>query len=134
MPLYEWQCETCASTFEMLLPVRGASRAERCPQCGRKARRIMSAGVLGAGRARPDFGLETTPDARRDRSKDDFAIPPMARFCGMDDKAARRLAAYKSGRGHEYDDRQAALQEYRKREGIGPSAKPKKKARLHAEQ
>ncbi len=134
MPLYEWQCETCASTFEVLAPTARASRAERCPQCGRRARRIMSAGVLGIGRARPDLGVEAGPGARRGHGKDDFPIPPMARFCGMDDKTAERFAAYKAGRGHEYDDRQATIQERRKQEGVEPPAKLKKKAKLTAKQ
>ncbi|MGH8013264.1 MAG: hypothetical protein ACREQ4_12260 [Candidatus Binataceae bacterium] len=35
----------------------------------------------------------------------------------MDDKSAQRFAAYKAGRGHEYDDRQAAHQELTKQRG-----------------
>ena len=92
----------------------------------------MSAGVLGIGRARLDPGDADSGAGRR--GGEDFPIPPMARFCGMDDRAARRVAAYKAGRGHEYDDRQAALKELRKREGVEPRAKPRKKTGLHAKQ
>jgi hypothetical protein len=35
----------------------------------------------------------------------------------MDDKSAERFAAYKAGRGHEYDDKQAAHQEMLKKRG-----------------
>ena len=104
----------------------------------------MSAAVLGGRAPRPDLGLDAGPGnhgnhgthgARGGHGANDFAIPPMARFCGMDDKTAQRLAAYKSGRGNEYDDRQAALQERRKKEGVeapaaqAKPAKPKKKHR-----
>ena len=36
----------------------------------------------------------------------------------MDDKSAERFAAYKGGRGHEYDDKQAAQADLRKRRGV----------------
>jgi hypothetical protein len=35
----------------------------------------------------------------------------------MDDKSAARFAAYKTGRGHEYDDKQATVAERRKQRG-----------------
>lgn len=135
MPLYEWQCESCRSTFEVLAPLSRATRPERCPECGRRASRVMSAAVLGGRAQGPDLGLDDGPGthgAHGSHGANDFAIPPMARFCGMDDKTAQRLAAYKSGRGNEYDDRQAALQERRKKEGVeapAAPAKPKKKRR-----
>lgn len=136
MPLYEWQCESCRSTFEVLASLSQAARKERCPQCGSRARRIMSAGVLGIGRAaRPDLGLEDAPNAQHRHDGNSFAIPPLARFCGMDDKTAERFAAYKAGRGHEYDDRQAAIQERRKKEGIeAPVKKKKNNHKRHAKQ
>jgi putative FmdB family regulatory protein len=40
MPLFEYQCPSCASRFELL--VRGASKA-RCPECGSsKVTRLLS--------------------------------------------------------------------------------------------
>lgn len=36
----------------------------------------------------------------------------------MDDKSAERFAAYKMGRGAEYDDKSAAKEDLRKRRGL----------------
>jgi putative FmdB family regulatory protein len=130
MPLYEWRCEACGSAFEALAALWRARRAERCPRCGGKAQRIMSAPVLGIGRARRELGDAGFGAGRR--GGEDFPIPPMARLCGMDDQSARRLAAYKAGRGHEYDDRQGALEELRKREGVEPAPKAGNRSGLHA--
>lgn len=45
-------------------------------------------------------------------------MPDSARLCWMDDKSAERFAAYKMGRGAEYDDKSAAKEELRKRRGL----------------
>lgn len=42
MPIYEYRCEACTHTFEVL-HLSSAAAAEPCPECGAKdPRRIMS--------------------------------------------------------------------------------------------
>jgi hypothetical protein len=45
-------------------------------------------------------------------------VPDFARLCWMDDRSAERFAAYKLGRGAEYDDKSAASEELRKQRGL----------------
>ncbi len=117
MPLYEYQCEPCGLTFEALAPI--TRTRHQCPECERPARRIMSAPVLG-GSAREEG------DAFDARARSEVPpIPPMARLCGMDDRAAERLAWHKAGRGTEYEERSAASAERKKlRAQSGAKKKP----------
>lgn len=127
MPLYEYRCEPCRLTFEALAPITSIRGRRECPNCERPARRIMSAPVLGAAarEEHDDF------DARARREVP--PIPPMARFCGMDDRSAERLAWHKAGRGTEYDDRSAASAEKKKRgAGGAPPRKPAAAAKTAA--
>jgi len=55
-------------------------------------------------------------------------VPAVARPCWMDDRAAARFAAYKHGRGAEYDDTVAARAETRKKYGTKEKEPP---ARAH---
>ena len=50
MPVYEYRCHRCASTYEKL--VRGADRADTaaCPECGRPGTKVLSV-VASVGRA-----------------------------------------------------------------------------------
>lgn len=50
-------------------------------------------------------------------------MPDFARLCWMDDRSAERFAAYKLGRGAEYDDKAAAGEELRKKRGL-PATPP----------
>ena len=51
-------------------------------------------------------------------------------MCWMDDRSASRLAAYKHGRGAEYDDTMAARDEAKKK--YGAAEKPSSHARGHS--
>jgi putative FmdB family regulatory protein len=116
MPIYEWRCQPCELTFEGLATAAEAVKARPCPECGRRAKRIMSAArfaVKGEARA---AGAQA-PQAN-DVTK--LQPPPWARMCWMDDRSAARFAAYKLGRGAEYDDTMAAREERRKNEGLPP--------------
>jgi hypothetical protein len=42
----------------------------------------------------------------------------------MDDRSAERFAAYKLGRGAEYDDKSAAREDLRKKRGLPPTPAP----------
>ena len=115
MPLYECRCERCGLTFEVLAPVSARMKGRPCPECGGAARRILSAvsfSISGAGRAEAS---EERTDPRADVTK--LRVPPQARLCWMDDRSAARFAAYKHGRGAEYDDRMAAREEVKKQRG-----------------
>ncbi len=56
-------------------------------------------------------------------------LPPSARFCWMNDQAAERFAAYRMGRGAEYDDHQALARELREQRGhpTAKRARPRRK-------
>jgi putative FmdB family regulatory protein len=120
MPIYEWNCVVCDFSFEALASVTEAHAPRRCPECGEPAGRIISACIIGAGAASQAAstvdaagGADRHGHQHRRRSP----IPEPARLCWMDDKSAERFAAYRSGRGHEYDDKQAASAERRKQRG-----------------
>ncbi|HVC44461.1 MAG TPA: zinc ribbon domain-containing protein [Candidatus Binataceae bacterium] len=110
MPLYECRCEPCGVTFEVLVPLSAARmRSRPCPQCARPARRIISAVSFMMGGGSPPPGAGRSDPSRRDVTS--LKVPPSARLCWMDDKSASRFAAYKHGRGAEYDDTVAARAE-----------------------
>jgi putative FmdB family regulatory protein len=121
MPLYECCCEPCRLTFEVLAQSSASRmRTRPCPECGRPARRIISAVSFSVdrGRKRPDV-------ARIGPSRPDVTslkVPPSARLCWMDEKSAARFAAYKHGRGAEYDDTVAAREERTKQLGLPQKA------------
>jgi hypothetical protein len=97
-------------------------KSRPCPNCGRAARRIISAvafTVEGGTRA------SSTPDVTQ------YKVPPPARLCWMDDRSAARYAAYKHGRGEEYDDKTQAREEAKKK-GDEPPSKPATTAHQHA--
>ena len=51
MPMYEYECVKCHHRFEKIENV-GASETRKCPKCGRKAGRMVSAAAIqfkGAG-------------------------------------------------------------------------------------
>ena len=113
MPLYECRCERCELTFEVLAPLSSSGLKSRpCPDCGRAARRIISAvsfTVEGGAHA------SSTPDVTQ------LKVPPPARLCWMDERSAARYAAYKHGRGAEYDDKTHAREEAKKKRAEPPT-------------
>jgi putative FmdB family regulatory protein len=141
MPIYECCCEACGITFEILARVSEANRKRPCPRCARPARRVVSAFAIGSAWAVADVATvnSATPSPagakhshaghahhanaqpeRRNRPK----IPDFARLCWMDDRSAERFAAYKLGRGAEYDDKSAAREDLRKKRGLPPTPAP----------
>jgi putative FmdB family regulatory protein len=123
MPLYECRCERCELTFEVLAPLSSSGMKSRpCPNCGRAARRIISAVAFTVeGGARSN----STPDVTQ------LKVPPPARLCWMDDRSAARFAAYKHGRGAEYDDKTHERAEARKKRDA-PAQEPAAAAHPHA--
>lgn len=41
MPLYEYYCDKCDKIFESVQPISKSDQPAACPECGRKADRIM---------------------------------------------------------------------------------------------
>jgi len=122
MPLYECHCRHCDYVFEALLPLKAAgARSHPCPECGRGARRLLSAVTLGRG-ARREAPRETAPSKGSDVTK--LSVPPPAQICWMDKPSSARYAAYLNGRGAEYEETVAAKAEKRRKEGIPADKKP----------
>jgi putative FmdB family regulatory protein len=110
MPLYEYFCSACARSFEALIPLSASKEpTQACPGCSLPAYRILSAVSIASvprGRAEAQDGrADPVTDVTR------LKLPPSARLCWMDDHAAARLAAYKAGRGAEYEDTVAVRKE-----------------------
>jgi putative FmdB family regulatory protein len=56
MPLYEYHCRSCKTTFELLRPMRDATSKATCPSGHAGATRVIS---LVAARAQGSDGAET---------------------------------------------------------------------------
>jgi len=123
MPLYECYCGQCETAFEVLLPLREASaKSHSCPECGRRARRMLSAVTLGRG------GREEAPPERAPAKGSDvtrLSLPPPAQICWMDKPSTSRYAAYLHGRGAEYDETVAGQTEKQRQSGVPAKKKPK---------
>jgi putative FmdB family regulatory protein len=149
MPIYECSCEACGITFEILAPVSEANRKRPCPRCARPARRVVSPFAIGSARALAESAAAhasapSPADAKHSHpghAKHSHAVhahhpnaqpgrrsrptvPDFARLCWMDDRSAERFAAYKLGRGAEYDDKSAAREDLRKKRGLPPAPSP----------
>jgi putative FmdB family regulatory protein len=121
MPIYECRCDACKSTFEVLAPLsRSNDKTRPCPDCGGPARRIISVVSFSVAGAAADGGPESRP---RPGNLDvtQLRLPNAARLCWMDDRSASRLAAYKTGRGAEYDDTVAAREDLQRKRGEPPA-------------
>jgi len=115
MPLYEWRCGVCDLTFEALAAASASKRRRACPICRRPSARVMSAARFHSGKTAPP--LDTRPSGRKS-DVTQLKVPSPARLCWMDDRSASRLAAYKHGRGAEYDDTMATREETEKKYGV----------------
>jgi putative FmdB family regulatory protein len=141
MPIYECSCDACGITFEILARVSESNRKRRCPQCDRPAHRMVSAFAIGSARATADVAAAnsaTPAPTVREHAHAGHAhhgnaqpghrsrptVPDFARLCWMDDRSAERFAAYKLGRGAEYDDKSAAREDLRKKRGLPPTPAP----------
>lgn len=131
MPLYEYHCGGCGTSFEALV-FHNASKLEAhpCPRCGDSSRRILSP-VNFAGDAR----MQRSPQTHVRGGKPDvtsLTLPPGGRLCWMDDKSAARLAAYRAGRGAEYDDTVAARKDAALQHGENESTSPSPASHSHS--
>jgi putative FmdB family regulatory protein len=54
MPLYEYRCQTCGKSFEMLRRMKDADQDLECPECkSQKVERLYSGFATGGGCASP---------------------------------------------------------------------------------
>src|SRR5690348_11836498 len=118
MPLYECRCERCDLTFEVLAPLSARMKARPCPECGGSSQRVLSAATLARGGSSRS-GAPRESARRSDVTK--LTLPPHERLCWMDDHSASRIAAYRRGRGAEFDDTVAAREELQKKRAEPPA-------------
>jgi putative FmdB family regulatory protein len=65
MPVYEFECEECASRFEELTP--SDTRSLACPECGSVRTRRLISPVSPAGRQPRGAGVRSEESRRRER-------------------------------------------------------------------
>jgi putative FmdB family regulatory protein len=131
MPLYEYFCGGCRASFEALVPLSASQQgAHTCPTCGERSRRILSAVNFAVERRTPSLAQGRTRDGKPDVTS--LRLPPAARLCWMDDQSAARLAAYKAGRGAEYDDTVANRNEVAVQHADGASGRPDQTTHSHS--
>jgi len=72
LPLYEYKCEKCGHQFEKI-EGHNASETKKCPKCGAKAQRMLSAAAIqfkGSGWYVTDYGKKTSSPASGEKSSD----------------------------------------------------------------
>jgi len=81
MPTYEYQCRSCARRFEARQSIMASPR-RRCPHCGKKVDRLISAGAgflfKGSGFYSTDY--RSTPyreAAKKDRDREGGGTTPL---------------------------------------------------------
>jgi len=65
MPLYEYACENCQKTFEVVQKFSDAP-LEKCPECGSSVKKLMSLGgfdLKGAGWFTTDYKKKSSSDS-----------------------------------------------------------------------
>lgn len=119
MPIYEYYCLTCDSTFEMLTSLSESAKKKACPDCGRKAPRTVSAfAIASGGNGHHEGATPLVAQQSKDPRPLCMKYPQVPLSCHMDEPSLKRFVAHKMGRGAEYDDKQAAASEKRKQRGI----------------
>ena len=71
MPLYEYQCTQCAERVEIIQRVSDPQYS-RCPKCGGKMRKLMSAPALqfkGSGFYKTDYAATKAPAGEKSETK-----------------------------------------------------------------
>ena len=119
MPLYEYHCPSCDLTFEVLTSLSEASKKKPCPECGRRAPRIVSAfAIASGGDNHRDSDAAAVAQQPRDPRPPCMKYPQIPLSCHMDEPSLRRFVAHAQGRGNEHDDKVAKQAETRKQRGI----------------
>jgi len=119
MPLYEYHCPSCDLTFEVLASLSEASKKKPCPECGRRAPRIVSAfAIASSGNGHHESEAAPVAQQARDPRPPCMQYPQVPLSCHMDEPSLRRFVAHAQGRGNEHDDKAAKQAETRKQRGI----------------
>ncbi len=135
MPIYECHCLGCDLTFEVLAPLSRAGRRHPCPRCNRPAPRIASAFAIASGASARESKTETGAAKMPAASKTPplcLRHPNVPMLCHMEPKAAARWLARYNGRVAEYDDRQGAREDLRRKRGLPPEPPPRPSAHSHS--
>jgi putative FmdB family regulatory protein len=97
MPTYEYQCRSCARRFEARQSITASPRT-RCPHCGKKVHRMISAGAgflfKGSGFYTTDY--RSTPyqeAARKDNAQAGGGSAPLAGNTPSKDGAGEKMEA-----------------------------------------
>ena len=78
MPLYEYKCSKCGTTFEVIQKITDAP-IKKCPQCGGRTKKIMSPSALqfkGSGWYITDYAgknKDTAPQQTKPGKKEETA-------------------------------------------------------------
>jgi putative FmdB family regulatory protein len=88
MPLYEYKCPECGSTFEVIEKVSDKLK-KKCPKCGAVAKRLLSAPAIqfkGSGWYVTDYAQESrqkspskgkpSPEKKKDKDKKETKTNP----------------------------------------------------------
>ena len=99
MPLYEYHCPSCDLTFEVLASLSEASKKKPCPECGRRAPRIVSAfAIASSGNGHHESEAAPVAQQARDPRPPCMQYPQIPLSCHMDEPSLRRFVAHAQGR------------------------------------
>jgi putative FmdB family regulatory protein len=97
MPTYEYQCRSCAHQFDAFQSIT-ASPLTRCPQCGRRVDRLISAGAgflfKGSGFYTTDYRSKPYAEAaKKDPDRGGSRREPVAGSAPSGDGAGQKKEA-----------------------------------------
>ena len=95
MPTYEYQCRSCAQRFEARQSIKASPRT-RCPHCGKKVDRLISAGAgflfKGSGFYTTDYRSKPYQEAAK-KDREEGARPPLAGSTSSKDSTGQKMEA-----------------------------------------
>ena len=119
MPLYEYHCLACDHVFEELCSLSEASKKKPCPDCGKRAPRIVSSFAISHGASgEPYDPVVASQKNSRDPRPLCMQHSQIPLSCHMDEYSVKRFAAHASGNGNEFDDKISQAKEVRKQRGL----------------
>jgi len=97
MPTYEYQCRACAHRFDARQSIKAAPRT-RCPDCGKKVDRLISAGAgflfKGAGFYATDYRSQPYQEAaKKDKAQEGSGRVPLPETAPPNGGPGQRLEA-----------------------------------------
>jgi putative FmdB family regulatory protein len=97
MPTYEYQCRSCAQRFEARQSIRASPRT-RCPHCGKKVDRLISAGAgflfKGSGFYSTDYRSKPYQEAaKKDKDREGTGTVPLPASAHSKDGTGQKVEA-----------------------------------------